>query len=173
MSKDSTQRPQADSNRGLFDPKSDAVTDWPLRLCFVSACVNDTFLSQFFFTGQHSPSSANEKCERCTDALGMGTSHPENSDLSTNHESTQSGNFTKARRHVRVSWLPNTKRAYGMGFNFYIQCQGVLQDHGLRPSNEWRNVVLRCTMSDSDYSFLLYACVAFNLYCNTRKPAGL
>ena len=32
MSKDSTQRPRPDSNRGLFDPKSDAVTDWPLRL---------------------------------------------------------------------------------------------------------------------------------------------
>ena len=32
MSKDSTQRPRPDSNRGPFDPKSDAVTDWPLRL---------------------------------------------------------------------------------------------------------------------------------------------
>ena len=31
MSKDSTQRPRPDSNRGPFDPKSDAVTDWPLR----------------------------------------------------------------------------------------------------------------------------------------------
>ena len=31
MSKDSTQRPRPDSNRGPFDPKSDAVlTDWPL-----------------------------------------------------------------------------------------------------------------------------------------------
>ena len=30
--KDSTQRPRPDSNRGPFDPKSDAVTDWPLRL---------------------------------------------------------------------------------------------------------------------------------------------
>ena len=30
-SKDSTQRPRPDSNRGPFDPKSDAVTDWPLR----------------------------------------------------------------------------------------------------------------------------------------------
>ena len=26
------QRPRPDSNRGPFDPKSDAVTDWPLRL---------------------------------------------------------------------------------------------------------------------------------------------
>ena len=32
MSKDSTQRPRPDSNRGPFVPKSDAVTDWPLRL---------------------------------------------------------------------------------------------------------------------------------------------
>ena len=32
MSKDSTQRPRPDSNRGPFDPKSDAVTDRPLRL---------------------------------------------------------------------------------------------------------------------------------------------
>ena len=32
MSKDSTQRPRPVSNRGPFDPKSDAVTDWPLRL---------------------------------------------------------------------------------------------------------------------------------------------
>ena len=27
----STQQPRPDSNRGSFDPKSDAVTDWPLR----------------------------------------------------------------------------------------------------------------------------------------------
>ena len=32
LSKDSTQRPRPDSNRGPFDPKSGAVTDWPLRL---------------------------------------------------------------------------------------------------------------------------------------------
>ena len=32
MSKDSTQRPRPDLNRGPFDPKSDAVTDLPLRL---------------------------------------------------------------------------------------------------------------------------------------------
>ena len=32
MSKDSTQRPPPDSNRGPFDPKSDAVTDWPQQL---------------------------------------------------------------------------------------------------------------------------------------------
>ena len=32
MSKDSTQRPRPDSNRGQFDPKSDAITDWLLRL---------------------------------------------------------------------------------------------------------------------------------------------
>ena len=31
LSKDSNQRPRPDSNRGPFDPKSDAVTDWPLR----------------------------------------------------------------------------------------------------------------------------------------------
>ena len=32
LSKDSTQRPRPDSNRGPFDPKSDAVTHGPLRL---------------------------------------------------------------------------------------------------------------------------------------------
>ena len=32
MSKDSTQQPRLDSNRGPLDPKSYAVTDWPLRL---------------------------------------------------------------------------------------------------------------------------------------------
>ena len=36
LSKDSTQRPRPDSNRGPFDPKSDAVTDWPLRLLLKS-----------------------------------------------------------------------------------------------------------------------------------------
>ena len=37
MSKDSTQRPRPDSNRGPFNPKSDAVTDWPLRLRYVKS----------------------------------------------------------------------------------------------------------------------------------------
>ena len=35
LSKDSTQRPRPDSNRGPFDPKSDAVTDWPLCLHYL------------------------------------------------------------------------------------------------------------------------------------------
>ena len=35
------QRPRPDSNRGPFDPKSDAVTDWPqhtLNGCKLGAC---------------------------------------------------------------------------------------------------------------------------------------
>ena len=37
------QPPRPDSNRGPYDPKSDAVTDWPLRLhvvvCFATVVV--------------------------------------------------------------------------------------------------------------------------------------
>ena len=64
MSKDSTQRPRPDSNRGPFDPKSDAVTDWPLRelLPFTQFSINS---SRHCSTG-HSPFFLNHGQEPLT-----------------------------------------------------------------------------------------------------------